>query len=510
MAAVVLEMRGVGVAFASSTPVIQDVNVRLVPGWYGLVGANGAGKTTLLRVLAGELAPTEGTVLRDPRSACVAMCRQEVEDVSEDVRAFADDAASSGDASLAFDLRGRLRLEPAELERWPSLSPGERKRWQIGAALARAPDVLLLDEPTNHLDARGRALLLGALRRFRGIGVIVSHDRALLDELPRITLRVHDARMSAHSGGYADAAEAWSADESKRQEAHDRARDRVRTLASRLDRERRDHASSDRQRSSSARMKDKNDHDARNSLAKGRAAAAEARAGRNVHVVRAELTRAEEDIPTFVKDRTLGGRVFASWARAPSATLFHVDEDEIAAPSAERHVLLRDVRVTVGREERVRVTGVNGAGKTTLLAALLRGGPPRERVLHLAQELGAEDVARLAVELRALDPESRGRVLSVFAALGSDPGRVLFRHEDDAARLSPGEARKLALAMGLGRHAWALVLDEPTNHLDLPSIERLEAALESYPGCIVLVTHDEAFAQVCTSRSLRVEEGTVM
>ena len=172
--------------------------------------------------------------------------------------------------------------------------------------------------------------------------------------------------------------------------------------------------------------------------------------------------------------------------------------------------LLRDVRTTIGRDERVHVVGSNGAGKTTLLGALLRGGPPGERVLHLPQELASGEVERLAGELRALEPEARGRVLSVFAALGSDPERIVLRRSADAARLSPGEARKLALAMGLGRHAWALVLDEPTNHLDLPSIERLEVALADYPGCIVLVSHDETFARACTSRVLRVEGGTVM
>ncbi len=101
------------------------------------------------------------------------------------------------------------------------------------------------------------------------------------------------------------------------------------------------------------------------------------------------------------------------------------------------------------------------------------------------------------------------RVLSVFAALGSDPERIVLRRPEDLARLSPGEARKLALAIGLGRHAWALVLDEPTNHLDLPTVERLEGALASYPGAIVLVTHDDAFASRCTTRTLRVEGGTV-
>jgi ATPase subunit of ABC transporter with duplicated ATPase domains len=426
------------------------------------------------------------------------MCPQEVETLSEDVASF-------GDTPLGAELRGRLGLHPHDLERWASLSPGERKRWQIGAALAREPDVLLLDEPTNHLDAEGRRLLVSALRRFNGIGVVVSHDRALLDELPSTTLRVHDAQITSYAGGYAQAMTTWEAELRGKEDAHASARARVSSAAARLADARREHASAERGRSVRARMKNKNDHDARESGRKGRANAAEARSGRTVNVVRAALERAEGAVPSFTRDRTLGGRVFATYARAPSPTLFHLDEGRIDAPGASGVTLLRDVRVTIGREERVRISGPNGAGKTTLLGALLRKGPPAERILHLPQELAPDDVEALTADLRALDPESRGRVLSVFAALGSDPERILLRHADCASRLSPGEARKLALSMGLGRHAWALVLDEPTNHLDLPSIERVETALESYPGCVVLVTHDDAFARASTSRDLDVE-----
>ena len=498
---VALEAQGVGVAFAASAPVFHDARFRLSPGWYGLVGVNGAGKTTLLRVLAGELRPTEGAVRCEPRGARVARCPQEVDDLTDDVAAFGHDAGGA-----ASELRGRLALDVDELGRWPTLSPGERKRWQIGAALAREPDVLLLDEPTNHLDGEGRALLVGSLRRFRGVGVVVSHDRALLDELPRTTLRVHGGRVSVHPGAYSEAAAQWTAATRALEDAHDRAKARVRSVAARLDEARREHEAADRGRSMARRMKNKGDHDARSSGAKIAAGWAEARAGRSVGVVRAELERAAAEVPAFTRDRTLGGSVFAAYERAPTPVLFRVDEGRIAAGGV---TVLRDVRLVVGRDERVRLAGANGSGKTTLLGALLRGGPPGARVLHLPQELGAAEVGRLAGELRALDPERRGRVLAVFAALGSDPERIVFRRPEASSRLSPGEARKLALALGLGRHAWALVLDEPTNHLDLPSIERLEAALGQYPGAVVLVTHDDAFAARCTSRTVRVEGGAV-
>jgi ATPase subunit of ABC transporter with duplicated ATPase domains len=253
-------------------------------------------------------------------------------------------------------------------------------------------------------------------------------------------------------------------------------------------------------------MKDRKDKDARSMGRKVVAGWADARAGRTVEIVREELARVRADVPVIARDRTLGSKVFAAYARAPQPVLFHLDAPEVHAGA---RVVLRDVRLTVGRDERVRVTGANGAGKTTLLQALLAARQRDDRVLYLAQELAPPEVLGLTSGLRAMTEEERGRILAVFSALGSDPERLLARRAGDAGALSPGEARKLALATGLGRHAWALVLDEPTNHLDLPTIERLERALEGYPGAVVLVSHDDAFAGAVTTRTLHVEAGRV-
>lgn len=454
-------LRGVTVAFAAG-PVLSDIHLTLTPGWYGVVGANGAGKTTLLRVLSGTLVPDEGTVHRRPDNATVAVCPQ-------------------------TDLRR-------------ACSPGEAKRRAIEAALREGPDVLLLDEPTNHLDAGARASVVALLRRHRGIGVVVTHDRALLDALEATILRVHDARISVYPPGYEAARLSWERAREADEAAHARAKRRTKALGVQLDRARRDRDAAERNKSSRARMKDKNDHDARGSLAKGMAAFGEARAGRKVAVLRDAVMRAEEAVPTITRDRTLGGDVFASFERAPSPVVFHVDADDVDG-------VLEGVRFTVSREDRVRVTGPNGAGKTTLLRALIasrRDAIERGQILYLPQELDDTAVTRLSDTLHALDPTTRGQVLSVVGALGSDPERFVRRRAADAARLSPGEARKLALALALGRKAWALVLDEPTNHMDLPTVERLERALVDYPGAIVLVTHDEIFAAHITRDAVDV------
>jgi ATPase subunit of ABC transporter with duplicated ATPase domains len=484
-------------AYADDVPLLEDVSLHLGPGWTGVVGANGAGKTTLLRILAGELAPESGEVRRLPPELEAVLCPQTVDALDPAIEALAraDDAA-------ARRWRGRLRLEPAELTRWPTLSPGERKRWQLAAALAGEPGVLLLDEPTNHVDAPARALLVLALAHFRGIGVLVSHDRALLDGITRATIRVHRRRAALWTGAYAAAKRDWEAAERAEQGRFEKLRGEQTRLAARMSERRTEHARAEARMRTSKRMKNPHDSDARGRFKATRRRSAERRLAREVDRVHARLDRVSEKLESFAFERPRGRSLFVDWAPALAPRLLELAAAELCAGDA---VVLRAVDVRVDRGSRVRVAGPNGAGKTTLLCALLeRARIPRERLLWLPQELAAGEPARLLDSVRALPDDVRGRTLGFVAALGVDPERLLRSRAP-----SPGEARKLALALGLGRQVWALVLDEPTNHLDLPSIERLEACLADYPGALVLVSHDDAFARACTRETWSLDAGRI-
>ena len=163
------------------------------------------------------------------------------------------------------------------------------------------------------------------------------------------------------------------------------------------------------------------------------------------------------------------------------------------------------MHLAVLRDAKIRVAGPNGIGKSSLLATMLRGAHiAPERILYLPQELTARDGIAMLDAVRGLNAGDRGRVLTLVAALGIDPDRLL-----ESAAPSPGEARKLAMAYGLGRQVWAMVLDEPTNHLDMPAIEQLEQALFEYPGAMLIVTHDNALARRCTNIEWRVDAGRV-
>jgi ATPase subunit of ABC transporter with duplicated ATPase domains len=487
-----IRLEGVSFAHHDAFPVLDGVSAVFPDGWTGLVGENGAGKSTLLRLVAGELQPQAGRVRIEPDGAVVILCHQDVEAPRAEVSALA-----ARDDGTARRLRGELALDAADLERWSSLSPGERRRWQIGGALAREPRVLLLDEPTNHLDAGGRALVQRALERWRGAGILVSHDRALLEALTTRTARLHRGVLTLTSGDYGEAKEIWEAEKGRARDLREAAKSRERRARQALEEARSVRASAER--SLSGRKRDPKDRDARGVGAQTRRAWAEARLGGDVRRLRTAADRAAAAVPDATVEVELGRSVFLGYTPSPKPVILTLDAAELRAGVS---VLARDVHVVLRREDRIRLAGPNGAGKTTLLHRLLDASSGRaEQVFFLGQEVDPGEGGAILDRVRALPADARGRTLSLVAALGTDPDRLLA-----SGAPSAGEVRKVLLAEGLARQPWAVVLDEPTNHLDLPTVERLAAALRAYPGALLLVTHDDALAEACTTTRWEIEE----
>jgi ATPase subunit of ABC transporter with duplicated ATPase domains len=476
----------------TAVPIIEHLSVRFALGWTGVIGPNGSGKTTLLRLACGLLEPTSGHITAPDESL---YCPQRTDDPPGQFDAFIE----SSDAE-ACALRGRLQIEPQWIARWGTLSHGERKRAQIAVALWRRPRVLAIDEPTNHIDREARWLLEGALRAFRGIGLLVSHDRELLDALCGSTLFVEPPTAILRPGGYTKAQQLMDAERCAARDARASAKRELARLEREASRRRGEAAGADRKRSK--RHLAPGDSDGRARIDLARVSGKDGQAGRLLRQLqgRVSQTRQRLDEIHVKKEYALGVELLGEPSRRnvllslPASALPLGDERSIRLPD-----------LVVRPTDRIALVGPNGAGKSTLIRHILSQlDLPPQRLIYLPQEIDRAAGAEILGRLRRLDHATLGGVMSVISCLGSRPQRLM--ETDDP---SPGELRKLLLAEGLARVPHLLVMDEPTNHLDLPSIQCMEEALSQVRCALLLVSHDMRFLARLTTTRWEIGEGTL-
>jgi ATP-binding cassette subfamily F protein 3 len=487
-----------------------------------LAGPNGAGKTTLLRMLAGEtelhggeLAFEKGTriALHDqrPPAASGVSLREYVLAGAADLVALEaelhrlEQAMATGDhgeQTLRRYSEAQARLEHAGGYAWReraasavrglgfvdadldralrTFSGGELTRASLARALAGDPDLLLLDEPTNHLDVASIEWLEGELQSLDAGVILVAHDRWFLEATTTATLELEAGRSTYFPGPW----HAWRRERAMRLAAASKAAARYDEDIERLER-------------FVERFR------AKKQMAK-RAQAKLTQIGR----LEKERAQAKGEISLLTRRTKHLGFEFLKPARSGRTV---VEARDLVVHAGDK-LLLDGTSFALERGEHVALIGPNGSGKTTLLETILSRLPQSGGVVRMGHGVQAAYFSQHEMEL-----DERGSVLDCAMHMTglrrqeaqSLLGRFLFSgwdaHEKPVVALSGGERRRLALASVVASGANFLVLDEPTNHLDLESREALEAALEAFPGTILLVSHDRALLDAVAERTLAVE-----
>ncbi len=472
MAPPLLALRGAQVGFGGA-PLFSDIDVEVGKGdRVCLVGRNGGGKSTLLKALAGLVEIDTGERFRQPGTTVTYLPQETMfapgESVAEHVAA---DGAEPHRAAAVID---RLDLEPQRIA--VDLSGGEARRVSLARALATEPDILLLDEPTNHLDLPTIEWLEGELARFQGGLLLISHDRAFLTKLTKVTFWLDRGMLRRLEDGYG-AFEAWA--------------DRV------FDEEEQERSRVEQHLKAEARY-----------LHRG----VTARRRRNQRRLR-KLATLREARAALVRDNR---KAALSAANAPGSGRIMIDADGISKRFGEL-AIVDGFSTRILRGDRIGIVGRNGAGKTTLLRMLIGDLAPdggtvrfgsRLEIMHFDQRRADLDPAKSLWD--TLCPEggdsvvAQGRQRHVVSYLKN------FLFDESQARspvstLSGGERNRLALAKSLTKPCNLMVLDEPTNDLDMDTLDLLEDMLSAYDGTLLLVSHDRDFLDRLVTGVIAVE-----
>ena len=481
-----------------------------------IAGRNGAGKTTLLRILAGETGIDGGEVVfakgtrialhdqRPPRERGLTLRdyvlsgNREPLELEEQLRALEGQMAS-GDQRV-YDRYARVMAQyesvggytwregansvihglgftDADLDRsLQTFSGGQLTRASLARALSARPDLLLLDEPTNHLDIESLEWLEKTLQELDAAIVLIAHDRWFLEAVGTAVLEIEAGRGRFFKGTW----HTWRREQAARELALGRA--------------------IEKQQAEIARMEQ--------FVERFRAKATKAKQAQS-RVKALDKIKANE-ITRDPRDTREMGFAFKKPERS-GRVIFELEEGHLEVPG---RVLVDKGELWIEREEHVSLVGPNGVGKTTLINALAGRRPLDGGRLRLGHNVTVGYLSQHGEELEHGDARTVLEACAKATKLSPQAARALLgkflfsgeQAEKPLDGLSGGERKRLGLAILVSSGANVLILDEPTNHLDLESREALEDALLSFPGALLLVSHDRALLEAVGTRTIAVED----
>ncbi len=493
----------------------------------GLIGRNGTGKTSLLKLITGELAPVSGSISVDGtigilRQAVNPQPGQTIADLfglrdalALIARAEAGNATAAELADADWTLEARVAAALAETgitappaTPLDALSGGQRTRAALAALVFARPDFILLDEPTNNLDRDGRQAIANLLANWKSGAIVISHDRALLEQMDAI-VELTSLGATRYGGGWSHYAERKALELAAAQHELGDAQKRVdqarREAQAALERKaqkdsagRRKEARGDMPKILLGGLKNK---------AENTSGALSRLAGKLGEEAQASLHAARQKVEVLTPLT-----VALASTGLPTSKLV-LDIRDVTAGYTAGQPILKNFSLTITGPERLAITGPNGSGKSTLLALVTGQFEPWsgsvQTFVKTAMLDQRVDVLDPALSIR--DNFSRLNPGTTDNECRAALARFMFRA--DAAlqitrTLSGGQLLRAGLACTIGGASppQLLILDEPTNYLDIESIEAVEAGLAAFDGALMIVSHDETFLQnVAITRSIALK-----
>lgn len=517
--------------------VLQDITFSISAGErLGLIGPNGCGKTTLMRILAGLDQPDSGTVAQarpnlrigylsqgfelNPTltlaEACAPAPERDLESAFVELASSLAADPSDKNLQLAYDQAlltlERANVQPANLlaplglsgiapeTKVGTLSGGQKTRLSLARLLLEEPHLLLLDEPTNHLDILMLEWLEGWLQRFRGAALIVSHDRAFLDNTVSSVLELDPSthKVRQYAGNYSDYVEQKLAEQGRQMQTYLDQQVEIRRMRQDINRT--------KQQALHVELTTTSREPGVRRYAK--------------KVARKALSR-EKKLEHFLESDKLVERPRPSWQlKLDFATPEHQSKDilvmeDLSIGYPGHPSLLENIRLHLRAGGRLALTGPNGCGKTTLLRTIAGKLEPVSgsvrlgasvKLGYMTQEQELLDLSKSPLETiqsAGLFNQTEARhFLHFFLFAGDDPLRP-------CGEMSYGERSRLELALLVAQGCTFLLLDEPINHLDIPSRARFEQALSKYTGTVLAVVHDRYFIEQFATEMWAVEDGRI-
>ncbi len=454
-------------------PIFEDLNLEFEQGWCCIVGANGSGKSTLLKLISKEMSYEEGSIKGNDLTH---YCTQTTEEIPKNLEDFMMTYTSD-----AFKIRDMLNIDDQWLYQWDSLSFGERKRMQIAVAIFEEPDVLLVDEPTNHLDTKSKGIVLNALKSFNGIGILVSHDRELLDSLSQATLILKNKSIYPFKTPFSKAMDEFHINMDYLEKNQSKQYSELKKLKKSIQTQH-EKVSQSKKRMSKKDL-GKNDKNAKTKIDLARFTGKDKNDGKELAKLKSKQTKLISN--TIKTDKVFELGIEFQATRSKKIFPIVIKKNVLELSDTKK---LSYQTLSIDEYHKIGIIGENGAGKSSFLNHLLSTINLENEYLYIPQEITQKQSKKLFDEINDLPNDIKGEIYTIVRKLASDPIKL-----QDSLIPSPGEVRKLMIAKGLLESPSLIILDEPTNHMDLDSIISLEVALKEYNGTMIVISHDKHF-----------------